>query len=67
MKLPTIRLRDQARRAEAMFDCGASVSSHTRDWNLLATDLETLNRCWPVTDKRKSAWQKRAVVAMNAV
>jgi len=30
-------------------------------WNLLAADTETLNRCWQVTDKRKSAWQKRAI------
>jgi hypothetical protein len=23
--------------------------------------MESLNRCWPVTDKSKSAWQKRAI------
>jgi hypothetical protein len=28
-----------------------------RRWNRLVP--ETLNRCRPVTDKRKSAWQKR--------
>ena len=28
-------------------------------WNPIAS--ETLNRCRPVTDKRKSAWQKLAI------
>jgi hypothetical protein len=35
------------------------MSAGARRWNPRAP--ETLNRCWPVTDKGKSAWQKDAI------
>ena len=42
-----------------MPDCGAAVSVMKRLKTLAIP--EHLNRCLPVTDKRKSAWQKRAI------
>src|SRR5258705_1674868 len=59
MRLP-LKIRPQAarvRRTEAYGDVPVSVTRKLRT----SAIPEHLDRCLPVTDKRKSAWQKRAI------